>query len=916
MRQSLRWRTNAARVVMVLGMLALVGAPSALLAQDATEIPATEEVAAPLETLPDSTLPAVETVLPTDPPLLPTEVPTDAPVIPTVTETLAPPTVSIPTEVPTDSPSPSATVTLTPTVAEREAAFMAQAAPSTGAWLTVDGQTGTVLATYGGTQTLVVGDLLGMAGDGFPLIQASNPDPDFYRFNGWWTTNFFLLYDGRGCQGQFTQEFGIGDMQPTTGTASAPVTGASQTYSVQATQYLSVWWIEKKIDVVDTVDEVTVMPAVARSNCVNVEIMNDAASLLANGSTGSVIVNEGDPIVLLSNQPSGATWTQSIYESTEACSGTLANLVSGGPGSLVGTTLNRPPGTYWFGLRSSDGSTLRYGNCVQVTVQDVRATLRVDGSSGPVSFLTGQTVALYVDGVKPGASLTGLVFPYSTTCTGTANSLTSGVADSAGTLDTSSALNFGADLSVMFVSLAANGSALEYSNCVALWHQYTAINLEVNESIGPVLVDGGEIHLIATGLPPGAVAYAVLGCSGPFDPDDFGQTIGDDGVFEAYMSDDLPDEFSVQVVLGPDGAVSSNCVQVRLVTYLIDPEIAINGSQAPAPVESGQPFTLSGVTFPPDAAVTIRAFPGASDCTGTPTVAGAQSDNEGNFSLDRVAGAAGTISFQAEAGGLPSNCVPLQITSAPIAPTVTPTATVIPTVMVPEGPITLRANGQTDPQTLAGGTAAVFTAENLGTGETYALAWYPSGDCTGTSRSMGGGVAGAGQVGTLTRSVASTVSFMLTAGERTSNCVQVSWLAAVTTPTVTPTAPVVTVTPTSVDSGATATPTPTTATTVTATSTPLDPGGTATVTPTGSAVTATPTGTGSTPTPDPTGTLTPATAITPTPTASAGPVTGLPTTGGGPTQGHDAPLMALLAVVAMTLGMAAFAARRGAGRSR
>lgn len=924
------WRGTVRHACAIVAMLLMACSPQVLLAQDATEVasgegtvetvPAQAETAVPQEPTESPVEPSVppvepsippaqptpETVAPTDPPL-PTVVPTDPPAMPTG----VPPKEDAPTDVPsaTAEPSPTPSPSLTPTAAERDDAVMAGAAPSTGAQLTVDGQTGTVLGTYGGTQTLVVGDLLDMGGGGFSLIQASNPDPDFYRFNGWWTTNSFSLFQGRNCQGQ-AQYFGFDHMQPENGTATNSVVGAGSTYSIQATQALSVWWLEKKIDVVDSVDEVTVMPAYATSNCVNVEIMNDAATLLANGSTGSVFVKEGDPIVLLSDQPSGATWTQSIYESTESCSGTLSNLVSGGPGSLVGTTLNRPPGTYWFGLRSTDGSTLRYGNCMQVTVQDVPAVLRVDGSAGPVDFVSGQTVALYVDGFTPGASLAGLVYVGSTTCAGTAYALTSGIADGAGTLDTSAQLSFAPDLSIRFVSLAATGGEEESTNCVALWHQDTDIVLEVNGSTGPVLVDGGEIHLIATGLPTGSVGYAVLGCDGAFEPDDFGQSIGSDGVFEAYLSDDLPDEFSVRVVLGPDGVVSSNCVQVHLVTYLIDPAIAINGSQSPGPVESGQWFAITGTGFPPSVAVTIRAYPGRSDCTGEATTSGAESDSEGNIGLDRLAGEAGPISFRAEAGEWTSNCVPLQVAAAVVTPTTTATVTVSPTVsptvVVPDGPITLRANGQTDPQTLPGGSSARFTADNLGAGESYRLAWYPSGDCTGTARPLGRGVAGTGQVGALTRSIASTVSFQLAAGERTSNCVQVSWLAAAVTPTLTPTGSSVTATLTPSDSGVTATVSPT-GSAATGTPTPTDAVITATTTVTASTtiastvmVSAAPTGTS-------------VADATPSPTEGA--ITGLPVTGGGAGAGHHAPVVALLAAVAaLMLAMAACVTRRGRNR--
>lgn len=913
------WRGLARFAVMFI--LLLTTMPSnVLLADEATEVPATE--GASVDDTPDVTLPPVE--MPTETIAPPTDVPTDPPIIlptdppATLVLTIEPPTATeaVPTDPPSATPTPTVepSPTSSPTAAERQAAVMVQAAASGGSGLTVDGQDGTVLVQPGSTQTFAVGDLLDMAGLGPDYINSTNPDPDFYGFNGWWTENEFLVYAGRGCQGQFIDDLYTGEMQPESATATATYSGATSTYSVRAQQWLQVWWLEKKIDIVDQVDEVIVFPYDSRSSCINVEMSNDVASLMANGMTGSVSVDQGNPIALITNAPSGDGWTQSIFEGTGGCGGSVPSLVSGGPGSLVGTTLTRDPGTYWFGLRSTNGSETRYGNCVQVTVQDVPASLRVDGSSGGIQFLTSQTVSLYVDGVAPGSSLVGLAYLDSATCSGQSVVLSTGTADSAGTLETTAPLYFTHRVSVKFNSVSPDQHTLESTNCVDLYPLATSIDLKVNDGSGSVLVDGGEIHLVATGLPEGSVAYAALGCDGPFEPDDFGQTIGDDGTFEAYLSDDLPDEFYVRVVLGPDFTITSNCVHVRLVDYLIDPQIAIDGSQAPAPVVSGQHFSLTGITFPPDAAVTIRAYPGANDCSGTSAVSGAQSDNEGNFDLDRLAGEAGAISFQAEAGGTVSNCVPLQITTAPIIPTVTPTVT--PTVVVPTGPIILRANGQTDPQTLAGGTKANFTAENLGTGETYHLDWYQSGDCSGTAQSLGNGVAGASQVGSLTRYVASTVSVRLTAGERTSNCVQVSWLAApaTATATITPTSPVVTATATFPGPDVTATISPTEpGVTMTVTVAPTDPTTTSTPTATGPVVTAT----GTTIDPAPTVTNVPTgtsvAGVTPTPTKGA--VTGLPVTGGAPSHGSGMPLAIMSAVIAaFILAMVTLVFRRGVRR--
>lgn len=186
---------------------------------------------------------------------------------------------------------------------------------------------------------------------------------------------------------------------------------------------------------------------------------------------------------------------------------------------------------------------------------------------------------------RPAAKLTGLAYPDSTDCTGRAAVFSAGTANVHGAFEVTLPVHLSSHISVRYAELAGDGSVIETTNCVVLVHQLTDVRLAVNGSTGPVLVDGGEIHMVATGLAPGSVAHAVLGCSGPFEPDDFGQVIGPDGVFEAYLSDDLPNEFAIRVALAPPAEVSSNCVWVRLVSYLIDPVIAVNGSQAPPAVE-------------------------------------------------------------------------------------------------------------------------------------------------------------------------------------------------------------------------------------------------------------------------------------------------------------------------------------------
>lgn len=412
------WVRGLMRLFVVLGLLLATMSPHLMLADDGPATPVT--VDAPVDTTPESTVAPVETLVPPEETAEPpTSVPTDPPLEPTAAVTVPPPTDAPPTATeaaPTDAPSATLTPstepspTPSPTRAEREAAMMVQGAASGFSGLTVDGKIGTALVSPNSTQTFVVGDLLDMAGSGFPAIDASNPDPDEYSFGAWWTQNFFQIYAGRGCQGEPIRYLDGDRMEPESGTATSTLSDASSTYSVHAYQNLIVLWREKNVGM--TADEVTVFPAVATSNCVNVEMSADAASLTVNGQTGSVVVNEGDVVALLSDRPSGDTWTQSIFESTDAgCSGTLTTLVSGGPGSLVGTTLTRPPGTYWFGLRSTDGSFLRYGNCVPVQVQDSPAVLSVEGSLGPVQFIGGQELAMYVAGVTPGAHVVGWVYP-------------------------------------------------------------------------------------------------------------------------------------------------------------------------------------------------------------------------------------------------------------------------------------------------------------------------------------------------------------------------------------------------------------------------------------------------------------------------------------------------------------------------
>ncbi|HRE02828.1 MAG TPA: hypothetical protein PLV68_16120, partial [Ilumatobacteraceae bacterium] len=155
----------------------------------------------------------------------------------------------------------AANVPRTEHVADVANVLAAEPAP-TGAVLTVDGQSGNVVyAQRGGTQRFDVGDLLDMASLVPDFINASNPDPDFYNFNGWWTSNEFLVYPNATCSGQFVAEFYNNHMQPSSATDSASFSGAVRTYSVRASQTLWTWWLEASIDIVDTVDEAMTTPA-------------------------------------------------------------------------------------------------------------------------------------------------------------------------------------------------------------------------------------------------------------------------------------------------------------------------------------------------------------------------------------------------------------------------------------------------------------------------------------------------------------------------------------------------------------------------------------------------------------------------------------------------------------------------------
>ncbi|HRE02829.1 MAG TPA: hypothetical protein PLV68_16125, partial [Ilumatobacteraceae bacterium] len=108
---------------------------------------------------------------------------------------------------------------------------------------------------------------------------------------------------------------------------------------------------------------------------------------------------------LQTTQETGAGWRQQLVQTDSSCvDGTT--IAESGVGQTVGITITRPPGAYWFMVRAVQGTDEIYTNCVQVTVQDVAATLKVDGHSDTATFLPGQSVALYVDGFTPGAKLT------------------------------------------------------------------------------------------------------------------------------------------------------------------------------------------------------------------------------------------------------------------------------------------------------------------------------------------------------------------------------------------------------------------------------------------------------------------------------------------------------------------------------
>jgi hypothetical protein len=653
--------------------------------------------------------------------------------------------------------------------------------------LTVDGQSGTVYVQRGGTQTFLVGDLLDMPTLIPDFITGSNPDPDFYNFNGWFTSNSFTVYSRADCTGSTVTSFYNPNFQPSNATDSATMSGAQRTYSVRASQYLRIQWLERRIDIVDTVDETTTYPLAVASNCVTVKMSIDYISLLANGSTGPVTIGEEDPIGLQTDQPTGDGWRQQVIETDGTCVGGTV-IAESEPGQTVGVTIVRPPGTYWYIVQSVNGSDEIYTNCVEVSVAQSPAELFVDGSTGPVTYVSGQSLEYFVRGFGPNTQFQVWTFYSSQSCESNTGSVASGVTAGDGTGSISQVVEFVGTFSVRAYALGPGGEIIEYSNCVAMSGIPNAIDLTVNGSRGPLLVMvDEELNLLATGLPPGSLAHAAIGCSGEFDPDDFGQVIGDDGVFEGTLVESVPDEFGIRVVLEPPSTVSSNCVSVRVIDYVIDPRLTVNGSEAPSPVEFGGNIDLAVKALPPHADAVINAFFGSIDCSGEPVAIEEFTQTDGSLMRRLTGEQAGPVSYRVVSGTYATNCVSVEV--LPVPPTEVPTE--LPTE-VPTGPIALLANGTTAPQVLAGGTQVELTTEDLGLNEPYSVLWYPAGDCTGTPRALGNGSGSTGQVGAMTRYIASTVGFQLTAGERTSNCVQVSWLAIPPTEPVTeePTEPV------------------------------------------------------------------------------------------------------------------------------
>ncbi|MGC4189713.1 MAG: hypothetical protein QM589_00580 [Thermomicrobiales bacterium] len=876
MQSTSTWRRSLARVIVVLGLLLTVVSPNVLLAQDATETPATEEApvdmssestSAPVET-PVETEPPVETIeppvetfapptdVPTDPPVVPeTIAPTDPsvepvdtpePTIPSVDPaTIAPPeppatlaptaeppnaTDAAPTDTPSATPTPTVepSPTPSPTPTERRAAMIVHAAASDSSGLTVDGQSGTAYVTRGGTHTLRVGD----------LTDANNVVPyyaDQYKdayLGEWYSINHFSAFPTSDCSGEAFYTSIMDPMLPDSSVAVATIVNQTTAYSVRATQYLYML-IEGGGSDFAGYEMVTQ----ASSTCVDVRMFVDTVSLIINGTTASpVTANVIDGLTFTTNQPTGDGWTQSLLESTSGCySGT--EITAAPPGQIINFWMTRPAGTYWYIVRSQTSGDAFYSNCIMVTVEEpeVSPTLTVKGDTFG-NFVTGEAVPMYVQGYRPFSKVTGLMYPDSLGCQGTPWVLLDSVTNGSGALEVSPVMLSSQSLSVRFYSYV-DGSQV-FTNCAPLSYSPTAVQLEVNGSLGPVLAGGGEVHLRATGLPPGSTAYPVLGCDGPVEPDEYGQPIGDDGIFDGYLSDDLPDEFWVRVALAPPSGVSSNCVFVQLVDYEIKPVIQVGGSETPDPVESGAPFEIVGTTFPPNTNATVRAYSGSDDCTGEPVLYGTETDPEGNLSLTLTAGNTGPVSIRADAGEWSSNCLVVPINAAPS--TEVPTATATATSTGPDVTVTVSP----------------------------------------TSPAV-----------TVTTTVAPT--------------------EPATTITPTATGPAVTMTATSTGSTPTATTFPG-GPTVTATTIPTDPAVTATAATTTTATTvSTATVPGSTVTVVPTGTN--AVSVTPTPTKA--PIAGLPVTGGAPTDGSGTSLAILLAALAaLVLGMATLVARRGAHR--
>jgi hypothetical protein len=309
------------------------------------------------------------------------------------------------------------------------------------------------------------------------------------------------------------------------------------------------------------------------------------------------------------------------------------------------------------------------------------SNLTADGSTGPLSVVTGATVTLHASGLESLAPL--MLHAYPAGCTGTPESSTLGIVEVDGTFETTATQS---TAGTRGYQIQVGGTR---SNCVLVtWAIPSLPLITVNGSTGPVTVyAGATVDIVLGSLGANRTVFLQQGqptCS------QNATTIlttssGASGTVETQVTLDTPGQVGFRA--STSAPASTGCVLVNVVAP-VSPTLTVNDSTGPVEATAGESLIARVAGLTPNGGLTAYLYRGASTCDGSPTEeVGWTADPNGQWGEQRSV-EVGTLAIAVRDGttGLLSNCVvvtgqPLPTATPTTEPTATPTDT--PTATTP-----------------------------------------------------------------------------------------------------------------------------------------------------------------------------------------------------------------------------------------